>query len=163
MYQSQGQKIHDKHFEIVIRKMLGRVLIVHPGDTDYLPGDLVNRIHILRINEYLRSIGKQPARFREQLLGVSKAALATESWLSAASFQHTIRVLAEATLAGKRDPLLGLKENVIIGKLIPAGTGFDPERVKEALEIPLPKVAEAVKEAEAEAMAEEVAEPEATD
>ena len=163
VYQSQGQKIHDKHFEIVIRKMLGRVLIVHPGDTDYLPGDLVNRIHILRINEYLRSLGKQPARFREQLLGVSKAALATESWLSAASFQHTIRVLAEATLAGKRDPLLGLKENVIIGKLIPAGTGFDPERVKEALEIPLPKVAEAVKEAEAEAMAEEVAEPEATD
>ncbi len=163
VYQSQGQKIHDKHFEIVIRKMLGRVLIVHPGDTDYLPGDLVNRIHILRINEYLRSIGKQPARFREQLLGVSKAALATESWLSAASFQHTIRVLAEATLAGKRDPLLGLKENVIIGKLIPAGTGFDPERVKEALEIPLPKAAEEVKEAEAEAMAEEVAEPEATD
>ena len=163
VYQSQGQKIHDKHFEIVIRKMLGRVLIVHPGDTDYLPGDMVNRIHILRINEHLRSIGKQPARFREQLLGVSKAALATESWLSAASFQHTIRVLAEATLAGKRDPLLGLKENVIIGKLIPAGTGFDPERVKEALEIPLPKAVEAVEEAEAEAMAEEVAEPEATD
>ena len=165
VYQAQGQKIHDKHFEIVLRKMLGRVLIVHPGDTDYMPGDLVNRIHILRINEYLRSRGKQPARYREQLLGISKAALATESWLSAASFQHTIRVLAEATLAGKRDPLLGLKENVIIGKLIPAGTGFNPERIKEALEIPLPKLEEeaGVPEAEALPKAGVAAEAEPTD
>ncbi len=164
VYQAQGQKIHDKHFEIVIRKMLGRVLILDPGDTDYLPGDLVNRIHVLRINERLRALGKKPARFREQLLGVSKAALATESWLSAASFQHTIRVLAEATLAGKRDPLLGLKENVIIGKLIPAGTGFDPERVKEALEIPLPRaVAKEEEIVPEEAAAEEVVEPEAAD
>ena len=164
VYQAQGQKIHDKHFEIVIRKMLGRVLILDPGDTDYLPGDLVNRIHVLRINERLRALGKKPARFREQLLGVSKAALATESWLSAASFQHTIRVLAEATLAGKRDPLLGLKENVIIGKLIPAGTGFDPERVKEALEIPLPRaVAKEEEIVPEEAATEEVVEPEAAD
>lgn len=154
VYQSQGQKIHDKHFEIVLRKMLGRVLIVDPGDTDYLPGDLVNRLHILRINEYLRSKGKRPARFREQLLGITKAALATESWLSAASFQHTIRVLAESTLAGKRDPLLGLKENVIIGKLIPAGTGFAPERVKEALTIPYPKLEEEEEVAKPEAVAE---------
>ncbi len=164
VYQAQGQKIHDKHFEIVIRKMLGRVLIVDPGDTDYLPGDLVNRIHILRINERLRQLGKQPARFREQLLGISKAALATESWLSAASFQHTIRVLAEATLAGKRDPLLGLKENVIIGKLIPAGTGFDPERVKEALEIPMPRVVQELEQQAAEAQRRaEMPEAEPTD
>ena len=163
VYQAQGQKIHDKHFEIVIRKMLGRVLILDPGDSDYLPGDLVNRIHVLRINEMLRAAGKRPARFREQLLGVSKAALATESWLSAASFQHTIRVLAEATLAGKRDPLLGLKENVIIGKLIPAGTGFDPERVKEALQVPVPRALAVEEEVETEALAEGVAEPEAAD
>jgi len=134
VYRSQGQKIHDKHFEIVIRKMLSKVQIQNPGDTKYLPGDLVDRIRIRRVNERLVREGKQPARYREVLLGISKVALNTDSWLSAASFQHTLRVLAEATIAGKKDNLLGLKENVIIGKLIPAGTGFDPERFKAVLE-----------------------------
>ena len=128
VYRSQGQNIHDKHFEVIIRQMLSRVKITHPGDTDFLPGDLVGRTRLLHINEKLRRKGKRPAKFKEVLLGITKAALNTDSFLSAASFQHTIRVLAEAAIAGKEDPLVGLKENVIIGKLIPAGTGFSPER-----------------------------------
>ena len=135
VYRSQGQNIHDKHFEIIIRQMLSRVQITHPGDTEYLPGDLVNRIRLLYKNEKLRAQGKRPAKFKEVLLGITKAALNTDSFLSAASFQHTIRVLAEAAIAGKEDPLVGLKENVIIGKLIPAGTGFSPERFAKVLQL----------------------------
>ncbi len=133
VYRTQGQKIHDKHFEVVIRKMTSKVHIVNPGDSDYLPGDVVDRLKVRRLNEELIAQGKRPAKYRDVLLGISKVALATESWLSAASFQHTIRVLAEATIAAKTDRLLGLKENVIIGKLIPAGTGFDPRRFAEVL------------------------------
>ncbi len=135
VYRSQGQNIHDKHFEVIIRQMLSRVQIIHPGDTGYLPGDLVNRIRLLYKNEKLRAQGKRPAKFKEVLLGITKAALNTDSFLSAASFQHTIRVLAEAAIAGKEDPLVGLKENVIIGKLIPAGTGFSPERFAQVLRL----------------------------
>ncbi len=133
VYRQQGQNIHDKHFEIIIRQMLSRVQITHPGDSGYLPGDLVNRIKIRRLNEKLRAKGKRPARYKEVLLGVTKAALSTESFLSAASFQHTLRVLAAAAIAGAEDRLIGLKENVIIGKLIPAGTGFDPKRFEAVL------------------------------
>ncbi len=133
VYRTQGQKIHDKHFEIVIRKMTSKVHIVHPGDSEYLPGDIVDRLKVRRLNEQLIAEGKRPAKYRDVLLGISKVALATESWLSAASFQHTIRVLAESTIAARKDRLLGLKENVIIGKLIPAGTGFDPQRFAEVL------------------------------
>ncbi len=124
VYRSQGQNINDKHFEVIIRKMLGRVQVVRPGDTAYLPMDLVDRLEIRKANERLIGESKQPARFMEVLLGVTKASLSTDSFLSASSFQHTIKVLAGAAIASTEDPLFGLKENVIIGKLIPAGTGF---------------------------------------
>jgi len=124
VYRSQGQNIHDKHFEVIIRKMLSKVQITRPGDTLFLPGDMVDRLEMRRINEQLLAENKQPARFQEILLGVTKASLSTDSFLSASSFQHTIKVLAGAAIASTTDPLFGLKENVIIGKLIPAGTGF---------------------------------------
>lgn len=124
VYRSQGQNIHDKHFEVILRKMVGRVQVIRPGDSGYLPSDLVDRLEIRRVNEQLIAEGKQPARYAEILLGVTKASLSTDSFLSAASFQHTIKVLAGAAIASTEDPLFGLKENVIIGKLIPAGTGF---------------------------------------
>jgi DNA-directed RNA polymerase subunit beta' len=131
VYRSQGQNIHDKHFEVIIRKMLSKVQITRPGDTKYLPGDAVDRLEIKRVNEQLLAESKQPARFAETLLGVTKASLSTDSFLSASSFQHTIKVLAGAAIASTTDPLFGLKENVIIGKLIPAGTGFKHGRFTE--------------------------------
>jgi DNA-directed RNA polymerase subunit beta' len=124
VYRSQGQNIHDKHFEVIIRKMLSKVQVVRPGDTRYLPGDAVERLEVQRVNEQLLAEGKIPAKFHELLLGVTKASLSTDSFLSASSFQHTIKVLAGAAIGSSTDPLYGLKENVIIGKLIPAGTGF---------------------------------------
>ncbi|HAX68496.1 MAG TPA: DNA-directed RNA polymerase subunit beta', partial [Anaerolineae bacterium] len=124
VYRSQGQNIHDKHFEVIIRKMLSKVQVTRPGDTKYLPGDVVDRLEIRKMNEQLVADGKSPARFSEVLLGVTKASLSTDSFLSASSFQHTIKVLAGAAIGSTTDPLYGLKENVIIGKLIPAGTGF---------------------------------------
>ena len=128
VYRAQGQNINDKHFEVIIRKMLGRVQIIRPGDSPYLPMDLLDRLEVRRVNEQLISENKQPARFAELLQGVTKASLSTDSYLSASSFQHTIKVLAGAAIAGNEDPLYGLKENVIIGKLIPAGTGFEHGR-----------------------------------
>jgi len=124
VYRAQGQNINDKHFEVIIRKMVGKVQIIRPGDSHYLPMDVIDRLEIKATNEKLIAEGKQPARFVEILLGVTKASLSTDSFLSAASFQHTIKVLAGAAIASTEDPLFGLKENVIIGKLIPAGTGF---------------------------------------
>jgi DNA-directed RNA polymerase subunit beta' len=106
--------------------MLGKVQIVRPGDSHYLPQDLVNRLEIRRVNEELAAQGKRPARYIEILLGITKAALETDSFLSASSFQHTIKVLSAAAVASREDPLYGLKENIMIGKLIPAGTGFEP-------------------------------------
>ncbi|HET7011404.1 MAG TPA: DNA-directed RNA polymerase subunit beta' [Anaerolineales bacterium] len=129
VYRSQGQNINDKHFEVIIRKMLSKVQITQPGDTDLLPGDLIDRLYLQELNEQLARDGKQPARASQILLGVTKASLSTESFLSASSFQHTIKVLAGAAIEGKVDFLRGLKENVIIGKLIPAGTGFPGEEV----------------------------------
>ncbi len=126
VYRSQGVNINDKHFEIVIRKMTNRVQITTAGDSTYLPGDLVNRLELTKMNEGLSADSKRNANGAPILLGISKAALATESFLSASSFQHTIKVLAGAAIEGKRDNLVGLKENVILGKLIPAGTGFRP-------------------------------------
>jgi DNA-directed RNA polymerase subunit beta' len=128
VYRSQGQNINDKHFEIIIRKMMGKVQVLRPGDTKYLMQDLVDRLEIHRTNDKMIGESKQPARFLEVLLGVTKASLSTDSFLSASSFQHTIKVLAGAAIASTTDPLFGLKENVIIGKLIPAGTGFKPGR-----------------------------------
>jgi len=124
VYRAQGQNINDKHFEVIIRKMLCRVQITRPGDTAYLPGELVDRLKLQKENEQLVADGKQPAAAAPILLGVTKASLSTDSFLSAASFQHTIKVLAGAAIEGREDPLHGLKENVIIGKLVPAGTGY---------------------------------------
>ena len=129
VYRAQGQNINDKHFEVIIRKMISRVQIIRPGDSPYLPMDLVDRIEIKQLNEQLRLEGKQPARYVDILLGVTKASLTTDSFLSASSFQHTIKVLAGASIAAEKDPLYGLKENVIIGKLIPAGTGYSTKDI----------------------------------
>jgi DNA-directed RNA polymerase subunit beta' len=124
VYRSQGQNINDKHFEVIIRKMLSKVQVAQPGDTELLPGDLEDRYYLQRLNEGALAEGQRPARSIQVLLGITKASLNTESFLSASSFQHTIKVLARAAIEGKVDYLRGLKENVIIGKLIPAGTGF---------------------------------------
>ena len=126
MYRSQGVNIADKHFETVIRKMMCKVQITKSGDSDLLPGALIDQLKLLEINEALISekTRSQAAGARCVLLGITKAALSTDSYLSAASFQHTIKVLAGAAIEGQVDPLHGLKENVIIGKLIPAGTGI---------------------------------------
>jgi DNA-directed RNA polymerase subunit beta' len=112
--------------------MMGKVQVTRPGDSVFLPSDYIDRLEIRRSNESLVSQGKQPSRFAEILLGVTKASLNTDSFLSASSFQHTIKVLAGAAIAGTKDNLYGLKENVIIGKLIPAGTGFTKGRFKDA-------------------------------
>jgi DNA-directed RNA polymerase subunit beta' len=138
VYRTQGQNINDKHFEVIIRKMLNKVQITRPGDTKYLPQDLVDRLEIRKENEELLAKGLRPARYAEILLGVSKASLSTDSFLSASSFQHTIKVLAGAAIESKVDPLYGLKENVIIGKLIPAGTGFEPGRFDQENEAVVP-------------------------
>jgi DNA-directed RNA polymerase subunit beta' len=126
VYRSQGVDIHDKHIEMIVRQMLRKVRVVNTGDSSYLPAELVDDREFLETNRQLVTDGKQPAEGRPELMGITKASLATESWLSAASFQETTRVLTEAALQGKSDFLRGLKENVIIGKLIPAGTGADP-------------------------------------
>ena len=128
VYRSQGQNIHDKHFEVIVRKMMSKVSIGRAGDTKFLPGDAVDRQQLRKLNEQMLTDGQQPAKFQDLLLGVTKASLSTDSWLSASSFQHTIKVLAGAAIGSTTDPLYGLKENVIIGKLLPAGTGFVPGR-----------------------------------
>ncbi len=124
VYRLQGVDIDDKHIEIIVRQMLGKVKIEEPGDTDLLPGSLVNLHQFEGTNNEVIKDGGSPAVGRRALLGITKASLATESFLSAASFQETTRVLTEAAIKGKEDNLIGLKENVIIGKLIPAGTGM---------------------------------------
>ncbi len=124
VYRSQGVSIHDKHIEIIIRQMLKRVNVLESGDTELLPGELVERPRFEEMNRGVVEERGTPASGRPVLMGITKASLATESWLSAASFQETTRVLTDAAIHAKSDPLLGLKENVIIGKLIPAGTGM---------------------------------------
>ena len=128
VYRSQGVDINDKHIETIVRSMLRKVKIVDGGDTRLLPGQLIESAAFHEENERQTADGKQPAHGKPVLLGVTKASLATESFLSAASFQETTRVLTDAAIKGKHDPLLGLKENVIIGKLIPAGTGMSRYR-----------------------------------
>ena len=124
VYRSQGVSIHDKHIEIIVRQMLKRITVLEPGDADLLPGELVERGRFETENRRVVETGGKAASGRPELMGITKASLATESWLSAASFQETTKVLTDAALSEKSDPLLGLKENVIIGKLIPAGTGL---------------------------------------
>ena len=124
VYRSQGVSIHDKHIEVIVRQMLKRIIIVEAGDSGFLAGELVERNLFEADNRRVVAEGGQPASGRPELMGITKASLATESWLSAASFQETTRVLTDAAIHAKSDPLLGLKENVILGKLIPAGTGM---------------------------------------
>jgi DNA-directed RNA polymerase subunit beta' len=124
VYREQGVSIHDKHVELIVRQMLRRVAVSEPGDSEFLPGEKVDTRVYAETNRSLVEGGKQPAEGRPELMGITKASLATDSWLSAASFQETTRVLTEAAIEGRSDQLLGLKENVIIGKLIPAGTGM---------------------------------------
>ncbi|MFW6266072.1 MAG: DNA-directed RNA polymerase subunit beta' [Halanaerobiales bacterium] len=124
VYRSQGVEINDKHIEVVIRQMMRKVKVKKAGDTDLLPGSLVNRYEYRQVKEKMIEEGKEPPAVEPVLLGITKASLNTDSFLSAASFQETTRVLTEASLAGKSDSLMGLKENVIIGQLIPAGTGM---------------------------------------
>jgi DNA-directed RNA polymerase subunit beta' len=128
VYRDQGVSIHDKHIELIVRQMLRRVLVAEPGDASFLPGERVDSRSYAEVNRQLVQDGKRPAEGRPELMGITKASLATESWLSAASFQETTRVLTEAAIEGKSDQLFGLKENIIIGKLIPAGSGMERYR-----------------------------------
>jgi DNA-directed RNA polymerase subunit beta' len=124
VYRLQGVKINDKHIEVIVRQMLRRLQIMDAGDTHFIPGEQVERAGVLEENERVTAEGKKPATFDYMLLGITKASLSTDSFISAASFQETTRVLTEAAIMGKKDELRGLKENVIVGRLIPAGTGF---------------------------------------
>ncbi len=128
VYRSQGVSIHDKHIEVIVRQMLKRITIIESGDSPFLAGELVERNLFEAVNRRVVAEGGTPASGRPELMGITKASLATESWLSAASFQETTRVLTDAAIHAKSDPLLGLKENVILGKLIPAGTGMPQYR-----------------------------------
>ncbi len=124
VYRIQGVEIDDRHIEVITRQMLKKVKIDEAGDTEFLPGSLQERREVNAVNEQMIEEGKAPAEYTQELLGITKASLATDSWLSAASFQETTRVLTDASIKGKVDDLMGLKENIIIGKLIPAGTGM---------------------------------------
>ena len=153
VYRLQGVKINDKHIEVIVRQMLRRVVVENVGESAYIAGEQVERSQILDINDALRAEGKIPATFSNVLLGITKASLSTDSFISAASFQETTRVLTEAAIMGKRDNLRGLKENVIVGRLIPAGTGLayhEARQVKEQMD-------EAERRAIADAEAEELA------
>ena len=154
VYRLQGVKINDKHIEVIVRQMLRRVVVDNPGESSYIAGEQVERSEILNTNEQLQKDGKIPATYTNVLLGITKASLSTDSFISAASFQETTRVLTEAAIMGKRDELRGLKENVIVGRLIPAGTGLayhQARRAKDAMD-------EAERRAIAEAEAAELAE-----
>jgi DNA-directed RNA polymerase subunit beta' len=137
VYRLQGVKINDKHIEVIVRQMLRRVNIVDAGDTEFIPGEQVERSELLNENDRVTAADLRPATYDNVLLGITKASLSTDSFISAASFQETTRVLTEAAIMGKRDDLRGLKENVIVGRLIPAGTGLayhHARRDKELLE-----------------------------
>ncbi|MEO0232253.1 MAG: DNA-directed RNA polymerase subunit beta', partial [candidate division WOR-3 bacterium] len=124
IYRLSGVKIADKHIEVIVRQMMRKVKIEDPGDTKFVRGQFVDRVTVLEENANILERGGKPATYSPVLLGITRAALATESFISASSFQETTRVLAEAAIYGKKDELKGLKENVIVGSLIPAGTGF---------------------------------------
>jgi DNA-directed RNA polymerase subunit beta' len=136
VYRLQGVVINDKHIEVICRQMLRKALITDSGDTSFIKGDQVEYMHLLEGNDKAASADKQQAKFERVLLGITKASLATESFISAASFQETTRVLTEGAVTGKRDYLRGLKENVVVGRLIPAGTGlaYHAERKRKRLE-----------------------------
>jgi DNA-directed RNA polymerase subunit beta' len=148
VYRLQGVKINDKHIEVIVRQMLRRVQIVDPGDTRFITGEQLERAEVLEENERAEGDGKKPAGYEYQLLGITKASLSTDSFISAASFQETTRVLTEAAIMGKRDELRGLKENVIVGRLIPAGTGLAYHRIRrrQAAQADLPPEVETTAE-----------------
>ena len=135
VYRLQGVKINDKHIEVIVRQMLRRVQITDAGDTDYIVGEQVERSELLEENDKVNAVGKLPAQYENVLLGITKASLSTDSFISAASFQETTRVLTEAAIMGKRDGLRGLKENVIVGRLIPGGTGLAFHRARKEKEV----------------------------
>ncbi|MDO5088126.1 MAG: DNA-directed RNA polymerase subunit beta', partial [Comamonadaceae bacterium] len=153
VYRLQGVKINDKHIEVIVRQMLRRVVVENPGDSGYIAGEQVERSEMLDTNDALRAEGKMPATYTNLLLGITKASLSTDSFISAASFQETTRVLTEAAIMGKRDELRGLKENVIVGRLIPAGTGLAYHQARKAKDA----MDEAERRAIAEAEAAELA------
>jgi DNA-directed RNA polymerase subunit beta' len=124
IYGSQGVPLHDKHLEVIVRQMLSKVTVIDSGDTDMLPGEIIDRQRFAGKNRDAVGKGLRPASARQEVMGMTRASLAAQSWLSAASFQETTRVLTQAALDKREDRLVGLKENVIIGKLIPAGTGM---------------------------------------
>jgi DNA-directed RNA polymerase subunit beta' len=132
VYRLQGVKINDKHIEVIVRQMLRRVVITDAGDSRFIKEEHVERAEVLDENDKLIADGKRPAVFQYMLLGITKASLSTDSFISAASFQETTRVLTEAAIMGKRDELRGLKENVIVGRLIPAGTGLAYHRARRS-------------------------------
>jgi DNA-directed RNA polymerase subunit beta' len=150
VYRLQGVKINDKHIEVIVRQMLRRVVVENSGDSSYINGEQVERAAMLNTNDALRAEGKLPATFSNLLLGITKASLSTDSFISAASFQETTRVLTEAAIMGKRDPLRGLKENVIVGRLIPAGTGLAYHQARKAKEQMDDVERQAIAQAEAE-------------
>ncbi|GAA4425182.1 DNA-directed RNA polymerase subunit beta' [Acidovorax lacteus] len=153
VYRLQGVKINDKHIEVIVRQMLRRVVVENPGESSYIAGEQVERSEILNTNEQLQSEGKIPATYSNLLLGITKASLSTDSFISAASFQETTRVLTEAAIMGKRDELRGLKENVIVGRLIPAGTGLAYHQARKAKDAMDEAERRAIAEAEAAEMA----------
>jgi DNA-directed RNA polymerase subunit beta' len=132
VYRLQGVKINDKHIEVIVRQMLRRVVITDPGDSRFIREEQVERSEVQDENDRIVAEGKLPAQYAFMLLGITKASLSTDSFISAASFQETTRVLTEAAILGKRDELRGLKENVIVGRLIPAGTGLAYHRNRHA-------------------------------
>jgi DNA-directed RNA polymerase subunit beta' len=163
VYRLQGVKINDKHIEVIVRQMLRRVVVENIGDSNYISGEQVERSEMLNTNDALQRDGKIPATFSNLLLGITKASLSTDSFISAASFQETTRVLTEAAIMGKRDELRGLKENVIVGRLIPAGTGLayhQARKVKDAMD---DAERRAIAEAEAADLAGDTAEDTVTD
>ena len=153
VYRLQGVKINDKHIEVIVRQMLRRVVVENPGETTYIQGEQVERSEILNTNEAALREGKVPATYSNVLLGITKASLSTDSFISAASFQETTRVLTEAAIMGKRDELRGLKENVIVGRLIPAGTGLAYHQARKAKEAMDDAERRAIAEAEAAELA----------
>ncbi len=156
VYRLQGVKINDKHIEVIVRQMLRRVVVENAGDATYINGEQVERSEMLNTNDALRAEGKTPATFTNLLLGITKASLSTDSFISAASFQETTRVLTEAAIMGKRDELRGLKENVIVGRLIPAGTGMAYHEARKVRENMDDAERRAIAEAEAAELAGDV-------
>jgi DNA-directed RNA polymerase subunit beta' len=152
VYRLQGVKINDKHIEVIVRQMLRRVVVENIGESSYIGGEQVERSEILNTNDALLAAGKIPATYSNLLLGITKASLSTDSFISAASFQETTRVLTEAAIMGKRDALRGLKENVIVGRLIPAGTGMAYHQARKAKDAMDDAERRAIAEAEAAEM-----------